>query len=101
MCEDDLEPNKCTQEEVMNHIKGTLVYPKLAKENGVEGKVYVRFVITKSGEIANSKVLRGIGFGCDKAALKAVRSLPKWKPGTSFGKPVHVIYTIPVIFRLD
>ena len=75
-------------------------YPQVAKENGIEGKVYVRFIVDKTGQVTNVQLLRGIGGGCDEEAVRVVNMMPKWKPGNQRGKPVRVQFTIPIHFRL-
>ncbi len=76
-------------------------YPQVAKENGIEGKVYVQFVVDKRGKVTDYVVRRGIGGGCDEEAIKAVSKMPNWKPGKQRGKPVSVQFTIPVFFTLN
>ena len=73
----------------------------LSQENGVQGKVSVKFVIEKDGSIADPVVVRGVDPYLDKEALRVVKSMPKWKPGKQRGKPVRVSYTVPVIFKLQ
>lgn len=87
-------------EELYKFIGKHLKYPKDALEEGIEGKVYVQFMIDKLGRVTNTKVLRGIGFGCDEEALRVIKKMPQWKPATQRGKPVPVTYTIPINFKL-
>ena len=86
---------------MMKHVSQNIVYPEEAKEKGIQGRVFVSFVIEKDGSVSNVKVLRGIGGGCDEEAVRAISSMPKWKPGKMKGKPVRVNYQIPVMFKLD
>ena len=84
-------------------IQKNTVYPELAKEIGKEGSVYISFIIDEKGQIESSKVLKGIGAGCDEeASSRVVNKLPKFKkPGkNALGKPVKVIFNIPIAFRL-
>jgi protein TonB len=76
-------------------------YPQVAKENGIEGKVYVQFIIDEKGKVRDAKVVRGIGGGCDEEALRVVKEMPEWKPGKQRGKPVRVQFTIPIHFQLN
>ncbi len=76
-----------------------ITYPQLALDAGIKGQVYVTFVVGKDGFVIDAKVLRGIGGGCDKAALKAIKKMPKWKPGKQRGKAVNVQYNMPVVFN--
>jgi protein TonB len=65
----------------MDFIAKNVVYPILAKESGIQGTVYIKFVVEPDGNISNIALLRGIGDGCDEEALSVVRMLPKWIPG--------------------
>jgi protein TonB len=67
---------------------------------GVEGKVFVQFVIGKDGSISDVKVIKGIGAGCDEEAIRIVQSSPAWNPGKQRGKPVKQRYTLPIQFKL-
>lgn len=82
------------------YIGKNLKYPELAKEKGIEGRVFVQFVIEKDGSISNVKILRGIGGGCDEAAMEMVKNMPKWKPGKQGGKPVRFQFVLPIKFEL-
>lgn len=84
----------------LNYLKTHIKYPALAKNNGIEGVVYVKFVVEKEGSITNAVVIHGIGGGCDEEALRAVRNMPKWNPGTQRGVPVRVMYNMPIRFSL-
>ena len=84
-------------EYVATHIK----YPQIARETGIQGRVFVGFVVEPDGSISNVKLLRGIGGGCDEEAMRVIKSLPKWKPGKQRGKAVRVSYQIPVFFKLQ
>lgn len=83
------------------HIAQNVVYPEIAKENGLSGKVFVQFVINQRGEVENVKIARGVDPALDKEAIRVVQSLPKWKPGSQRGKPVKVSYTVPINFQLN
>jgi protein TonB len=75
-------------------------YPIIARENGIQGKVYVRFVIDKNGEVTHVEIYRGVETSLDKEALRVVGLLPKWKPGKQGGKAVNVSYVVPINFEL-
>jgi periplasmic protein TonB len=75
-------------------------YPAQARRMGVEGKVFVQFVIGKDGSISDVKVIKGIGAGCDELAMKVMQEAPAWNPGKQRGKPVKQRYTLPIIFKL-
>ena len=76
-------------------------YPSAAKETGIQGTVYLYFVVEKDGSISGIKTLRGIGGGCSQEAERVLSMMPKWKPGNQFGKPVRVSYNVPIIFKLQ
>ncbi len=76
-------------------------YPQIANEGGIQGRVFVTFVVEKDGSITDVRVLRGIGGGCDEEAIRVVKSMPKWKPGKQRGKPVRVQYNLPIKFTLE
>lgn len=82
------------------YLKNNLVYPRQARINGTEGKVYISFVVQGDGTITDVKVERGIGDGCDEAAVKVIKNSPLWLPGVQNGKPVRVKYNIPITFTL-
>ncbi len=74
-------------------------YPEVAVRAGIEGRVYVQFIVNEKGEVENPIVIRGIGGGCDEEAVRIVK-LAKFKPGLQRGRPVKVQFSLPVIFRL-
>lgn len=81
-------------------VQEKIVYPEIAKLAGVEGRVFVEFIIDEHGNVLNPRIVRGIGGGCDEAALAAVKQV-KFRPGMQRGKPVRVRYTLPVMFKLN
>ena len=81
-------------------INKNIRYPEIARENGIEGKVYIRFIVSKDGSIRDVKVLRGIGSGCDEEAMRVVKRMPNWKPGKQRGKAVSVMFNLPFSFKL-
>jgi TonB family protein len=81
-------------------LKDKIQYPPLAQQSKIQGTVFVQFVVTKTGEISNVRILRGIGGGCDEEAMRVVREMPKWVPGRQNGQAVSVVYQIPVKFQL-
>ena len=83
------------------YIANAVDYPVVAQENGIQGKVYVTFVVAKDGSIANCKIARGVAPSLNEEALRVVNSLPKWKPGKQRGKAVNVSYTVPINFVLQ
>ena len=86
---------------LIDFVKANLVYPQEAIDAGIEGKVFVGFIVEKDGSISSIKLLRGIGHGCDEAAMEVVRKMPKWKPAMQRSKPVRIEYMFPVTFELE
>jgi periplasmic protein TonB len=76
-------------------------YPQQATENGIQGTVYVSFVVDSKGNVTDVKVLRGIGGGCDEEALRVVKMMPQWRPGKQNGKTVRVLFNMPIYFKLQ
>jgi periplasmic protein TonB len=85
---------------MLEYIAKNIKYPPVARENGIQGRVYVTFVVDKEGKIKEAKILRGIGGGCDEEALRVVKAMPEWKPGRQNGRSVQVQYNLPVNFVL-
>lgn len=82
-------------------LSRNLHYPKEARRNKIQGRVFLSFIIEKDGSLTNAKVIRGIGAGCDEEALRVINSSPKWNPGVQRGRPVRVSYTVPIFFQLQ
>lgn len=89
------------EQKLMEFVAKNIKYPQIARETGIQGRVFVGFVVEPDGSISNVKLLRGIGGGCDEEAMRVIKSLPKWKPGKQRGKAVRVSYQIPVFFKLQ
>ena len=107
-CEDkktDKEKEDCAKTKMLEYIYKNLKYPAIARENGVEGQVVLQFVVDKDGSIADAKIVRDIGAGCGTAAELVVNGMnsmgQKWIPGKQRGRPVRVLYTLPVKFKLE
>ena len=82
------------------YLQKTTKYPDMEFDAGIQGKVYIEFVVDKDGSVEDVKVRRGVSPGLDKEALRAVKSMPKWSPGKMNGKAVKCRFTIPVDFKL-
>ncbi len=82
-------------------LSDNITYPQQATENGIQGTVYTSFIVDSNGKIEDAKILRGIGGGCDEEALRVVKLMPRWKPGKQSGKPVRVLFNMPVYFKLQ
>ena len=78
-----------------------LKYPQMAKESGIQGKVYVTFVVEPNGSVSGIKILRGIGGGCDEEAIRVTKLMPTWIAGKQRGKPVRVQFNMPIKFTLQ
>ncbi|MDU1905422.1 MAG: TonB family protein [Dysgonomonas sp.] len=87
--------------ELMRFIGSNLKYPTIAAENGIEGRVVIRFVVSKDGAVTDAQVVRSLDPSCDKEAIRVVKSMPKWVPGKQNGRNVPVYYTLPVLFKLQ
>jgi len=87
--------------ELRKHIAQSVQYPEIAKENGIQGRVFVQFVVNQKGKVEQVKVVRGVDPSLDKEAIRVIESLPDWKPGSQRGKPVKVSFTVPINFQLN
>ena len=83
-----------------DYIAKSVVYPEQAKTDGVEGKVFVQFIVEPDGNIGDVTLLRGIGGECDEEALRVIKAMPQWKPAYFKGKPVRSRFQIPIVFVL-
>jgi len=81
-------------------IQQNIRYPEMARRAGIEGRVYVQFIVNERGEVEDPQVIRGIGGGADEEALRAVKQA-QFRPGMQRGRPVRVQYSLPVVFRLQ
>ncbi len=82
------------------YVGEKIKYPAQARRMGIEGRVFVEFVINKDGSLSDVKAIKGIGAGCDEEAVRIIQSAPAWTPGKQRGKPVKQRYTLPIIFKL-
>lgn len=82
------------------YVSDNIKYPPQARRIGIEGRVFVEFVIGRDGILTDVKVIKGIGGFCDEEAVRIVESSPPWNPGKQRGKPVRQRYTLPIIFKL-
>lgn len=86
---------------LIDYFNKNVHYPNSAKEKGIQGRVYINFIISKTGKVMYPYVVRGIGGDCDKEALRVIRQMPNWKPGKEQGKAVLVRYNLPVKFTMQ
>jgi TonB family protein len=115
-CTDQHCPRKCTVDSLKidlaagqhppyfddwdNYVKGKHIYPQLARENGIEGTVSVLVYVSEKGEVAKARLIKGLGFGCDEAAINLVYAMPCWIPASNFGIPVKGKKVLDISFRL-
>lgn len=85
----------------MQYLADNIKYPQMARESGIQGRVFVTFVVERDGHVTDVKVLRGIGGGCDEEAIRVIQNMPKWTPGKQRGKPVRVQFNMPILFKLN
>lgn len=87
--------------ELMKYLSSNIRYPKLARENGLQGKVIIKFYIDIDGSVKEPVILKdGVGGGCSEESIRVINSMPKWTPGSQRGKPVRVYYTLPITYKL-
>ena len=91
----------CTDQAIMDFVLAELKYPKKARRKGVEGKVVIKFVIEKNGEVGEASVMKPVSPLLDQEALRVVQSMPPFRPGTQRGKPVRVMFHLPFNFALN
>jgi protein TonB len=89
------------EKELLKYLSENIKYPPLARENNIQGTVALTFVVGKNGQVSDVQILKDIGGGCGKEAVRVVNSMPKWIPGEANGNPVKVRFTLPVRFRLE
>lgn len=88
-------------EKRLKFLAENIQFPVAASESGIQGTVYVSFIVNTNGKIMDVKILRGIGGGCDEEAMRVVKQMPRWIPGKQNGKYVRVLYNMPIVFRLQ
>ena len=91
---------QCFQDQINKHIRKNFRYPEIAQEMGIQGRVYVNFVISKDGSITNVR-MRGPDKNLEKEAARIISKLPNMTPGKQRGRPVRVPFSIPITFRLQ
>ena len=86
---------------LLDYLRKNIKYPPICRENGIQGRVLVSFVVNKDGAIVEPQVVKSVNKQLDQEALRVISTMPNWKPGKQRGKPVRVKYTVPVNFRLN
>ena len=89
------------EHDLLKFLAENIHYPELARENNIAGNVALTFVINKDGSVTDAQILKDIGGGCGKEALRVVGLMPRWSPGEANSHPVKVRFALPVRFRLD
>lgn len=84
-----------------SYVQKNMKYPTTARRMGIEGRVYVSFVVDQSGNIGQVELTRGIGAGCDEEAMRVIKESPKWKAGKQRGQAVRVRMVLPITFKLN
>jgi protein TonB len=83
-------------------VQKQMIYPAIARENGLQGKVFIKFVVNKIGKIEDIAILKdNVGGGCAEEVIRVIKSMPEWEPGRENGNPVRVIVTLPITFKLE
>jgi len=107
-CEDESDKaarKRCSEEKLLRFVQGNIKYPPIARENGVEGVTVIKFYVDKDGSVKAPEMLKDIGAGCGKEAMRVVNLMNKegikWIPGKQRGKPVKVYFNLPVRFKLQ
>lgn len=85
---------------LVQFLSKNLKFPTVCKEQKIQGKVLVKFTVKSDGSISNIRVTKSVDPYLDKEAVRVVKSMPRWIPGTQDGKPVNVEYTLPITFKL-
>lgn len=89
------------EKELIRFLSSNIHYPVIALENGIQGRVICEFVVNRSGDISNARVVKGVDPSLDAEALRLVNHMPAWKPGKQHGVPVRVRYTLPILFVMN
>lgn len=83
------------------YLSKSIRYPEQARRMGIEGRVFVEFVVDKDGNLTEVKAIKGIGGGCDEEAVRVVKNAPPWTPGKQRGRPVKVRMVVPILFKMN
>lgn len=98
---DDEEMKKCADRKLLEFVYSRVRYPASAREQGIQGRAIVRYVISKEGKVQDINVLNGLSEDIKQALIDIFHEMPRWQPGIQNGKPVNVVFTMPVQFRLE
>lgn len=89
------------EEARLRFLSENIRYPQMAREAGIQGTVFLTFVVERDGSVTDVRIVRGIGGGCDEEAVRVVRNMPRWTPGRQRGQPVRVQFNMPIRFVLN
>jgi len=91
------------QDSLNSYLIQNLVYPDSAQKNGIQGKVFIGFIVETDGTISNVKIVgnKTYGYGLEEEGLRVINMMPNWTPGTQNGKPVRVKFTLPINFKIQ
>lgn len=95
------EKQHCSAVAIIKYMGKHIKYPAMAREHGIEGTVVIRFVVDEHGNISNPEIVKDIGGGCGKEALRVVKKMPQWEPGRQRDRKVKVYFNLPVKFKLS
>jgi len=98
---DGCETKACSDEKLIAFIQGNVKYPKKDRKKGIQGRVFVQFVIEKDGSTSSHQVVRGLSPSINKEAIRVIKKFPKWTPGRVNDHPVRVKYTLPFTFKFS
>lgn len=84
-----------------DYLVQNIRYPETAATKKIKGRLWISFIVLPDGQLIDPEIVQGLGGGCDEEAIRLVKAMPLWKPGTQSGKALHVKYKIPVFFGLD
>jgi protein TonB len=96
-----VERMPATDYSLSDYLSQNTHYPDSARWHNIEGRVIAKFVVNEDGTISNCTITKGVDPYCDAEALRVIKAMPKWKPGTQDGKPVKVYFTLPIVFKLE
>ncbi len=98
----EVEPSfKGGVEKLYRFLGQYIRYLDVARDNNIQGKIFLSFIIEKDGSLTNIKVIRGLGYGLDEETVRVFKRSPKWNPGLQYGVPVRMMYTFPIVFALQ
>lgn len=100
-CEDASDKKQCFNQQIMKYVGRNFEFPEMAKQMGIQGRVYVSFIVEKDGDFSNIEVVRGVDPMIDKEAIRVVKSMPKVTPAKQRGRPVRMSFTLPINAKLQ